>query len=511
MTTLTIEQWGMVDYAHAQRLQLALVKQRQCNPDIPDVCVLLQHPTVFTLGRHGRESHLNVSASFLAEKKIKLVRVQRGGEVTCHGPGQLVCYPVINLRRRGLGVAAFIHKLEQIMLDVTRQFGLQTHRDDRNHGIWLKEKKLGSVGIAIRHGISYHGLALNVAMDLEPFNWINPCGLTGISMGSMHEALQNPPNFTQVEQVMITTLNQHFSQETEQQPSKRSSQRRPAKPAWLKQRLPRAGYEQTRRLVRNNKLCTVCQEARCPNQFECFARGTATFMLMGESCTRNCRFCAISHKGPLPLDPDEPDRIADAVATMGLGYCVLTSVTRDDLADGGADHFAKTMIAIKNKCPDTLIEVLIPDLQGNRAALAHICSHHPAVLNHNIETVAALYPLVRPQAIYQRSLALLQQVKEIDPAIITKSGLMLGLGETEEELLQTITDIRSTGCNLLTLGQYLQPTTEHYPVEQYVPPDKFATLRADALQLGFAGVAAGPRVRSSYQADELHAQAQATM
>ncbi len=278
-----------------------------------------------------------------------------------------------------------------------------------------------------------------------------------------------------------------------------------AKPKWLKQKLPTgSGYEATRRLVKNSGLHTVCQEARCPNQFECFGKGTATFMLMGENCTRNCRFCAVAHAGTKPLDPDEPAKIAKAVHDMKLNYAVLTSVTRDDLADGGAGHFARTIDAIRETCSKTLIEVLIPDLQGNFAALELLCRHTPSVLNHNMETTAALYSKVRPQAFYCRSLELLTNVKKNNPDIVTKSGLMLGLGESLEELKATMSDIKNTGCDLLTLGQYLQPTKDNLKVQRYVPPHEFENIRETALALGFSGVAAGPHVRSSYQAGELY-------
>ncbi len=288
-------------------------------------------------------------------------------------------------------------------------------------------------------------------------------------------------------------------------PKKLSKIRRTAKPKWLKQKLPTgSGYENTRRLLKSSGLCTVCQEARCPNQFECFGKGTATFMLMGENCTRNCRFCAVAHSGTEPLDPEEPCRIANAINSMGLKYAVLTSVTRDDLSDGGAEHFSRTIDAIRELCPGTLVEVLIPDLQGDTVALELLCSHHPSVLNHNVETVASLYPKVRPQALYDRSLELLKNVKIFNPDIVTKSGLMLGLGESTEELKKTMADIKKTGCDLLTLGQYLQPTANNLEVNRYVPPEEFESIREIALELGFSGVAAGPHVRSSYQAGELY-------
>lgn len=277
------------------------------------------------------------------------------------------------------------------------------------------------------------------------------------------------------------------------------------KPRWLRRSLPTGPeYEKMRQLLKNSHLTTVCQEAQCPNQFECYSEGTATFMILGERCTRNCRFCAVEHK-PLSLpDPEEPERVAEAVDILKLRYAVITSVTRDDLADGGASLFAETIRAVRRRRPGTLIEVLIPDLQGNWQALAAIVEAAPDVLNHNMETVAGLYPRVRPEAVYERSLALLTEGKRLNPQLPTKSGIMLGLGETRKELLRLLDDLLATGCDILTLGQYLQPSRNHLPVERFVEPEEFAELEQLALARGFAGVAAGPFVRSSYQAEALY-------
>jgi lipoic acid synthetase len=227
-------------------------------------------------------------------------------------------------------------------------------------------------------------------------------------------------------------------------------------------------------------------------------------MIMGDRCTRNCRFCAVQHGPTGGLDAEEPARIASAVAEMKLDYAVLTSVTRDDLADGGAAHFVATIEAIRKRCPTTLIEVLIPDLLGKRAPLEAICGASPAVLNHNIETVAELYPRVRPQAIYARSLDLLRKASIFNGAPVTKSGIMVGLGESREALIKTMGDLREAGCEIITIGQYLQPTSEHLPVSRFVPPEEFEELEEIAHGLGFGGVAAGPHVRSSYRAGHLY-------
>jgi lipoic acid synthetase len=281
------------------------------------------------------------------------------------------------------------------------------------------------------------------------------------------------------------------------------------KPKWLRRSLPTGPeYEKIRQLLKSHDLTTVCREAKCPNQFECYGKGTATFMILGERCTRNCRFCAVGHQPESLPDPEEPERVAEAVVILGLRYAVVTSVTRDDLADGGASFFAETIRALRKRSPTTLVEVLIPDLQGNWQALRTILDAGPDVLNHNIETVAALYPEVRPQAQYRRSLELLRQAKVISPRIPTKSGIMLGFGETHTELQQTWHDLLAAGCDILTMGQYLQPSPDHLPVRRFLPPEEFAELETEALALGFAGVASAPFVRSSYQAEKLYRQAQ---
>jgi len=277
------------------------------------------------------------------------------------------------------------------------------------------------------------------------------------------------------------------------------------KPRWLKKRLPTGPeYEKVRELVGKDRLHTVCQEAKCPNMWECFSQQTATFLIMGSRCTRNCRFCSVA-QGPVePPDPAEPDRVASAARQMGLSYVVITSVTRDDLADGGAAFFAETIAAVHRRIPSARVEVLIPDFQGNAAALQAVLAARPDVLNHNIETVPRLYTLVRPQARYQRSLQLLSRVQKYTPGLPIKSGLMLGLGESSDEIRSTLKDLIDAGCRILTLGQYLQPSKAHLPVKRFVSPEEFEQWRQLAIEIGFSEVASGPFVRSSYHAKELY-------
>ncbi|MCP4021174.1 MAG: lipoyl synthase, partial [Desulfobacteraceae bacterium] len=277
------------------------------------------------------------------------------------------------------------------------------------------------------------------------------------------------------------------------------------KPAWLKKKLPKGGdYQRVRNLLSKANLHTVCQEANCPNMFECFSKDTSTFMILGKECTRNCRFCNVTPAKPTPVDPDEPIRVAKTALDLKLKYVVVTSVTRDDLDDGGAAHFAQTIGAIRDSLPEGVkVEVLIPDFQGSKDALQIVVNAQPDVINHNVETVPSLYTTVRPEAIYQRSLDLFKTVKSLDPAIPLKSGIMVGLGETMEELKKVIKDLLDHGCSILTLGQYLQPTKKHLAVQKFYTPDEFKLLEEKAKTLGFKKVAAGPFVRSSYQAGEL--------
>jgi lipoyl synthase len=272
-------------------------------------------------------------------------------------------------------------------------------------------------------------------------------------------------------------------------------------PDWIKSRAPTGrAVAETRATVRALGLHTVCEEAQCPNLGECWSHHTATVMLLGDTCTRACRFCAVSHGKPATVDPDEPRRVAEAVAKLGLRHVVMTSVNRDDLPDGGAAHFAATARAVKERVPECTIEVLIPDLQGDHEALATVVASPITILNHNTETVPRLYKRVRPGATYERSLGILSAAKRFRPELRTKTGLMLGLGETRDEIQAVLRDLRATGCEVLTLGQYLRPSMDELPVERYVTPEEFIALGEEARAMGFAYVESGPLVRSSYHA-----------
>lgn len=270
------------------------------------------------------------------------------------------------------------------------------------------------------------------------------------------------------------------------------------KPPWLKKRMDFAGLRAMEAMTAELNLHTICESAMCPNQTECFGRGTATFLIMGARCTRRCTFCKVTHGQPEPLDAEEPIRVAEAVKRLRLRYAVITSVTRDDLEDGGAKHFARTIRAIKTLNPGVRIEVLVPDFIE---AIDRVIEAGPEVVNHNLETIPRLYGQVRPGADYKRSLDLLERAKQGGGRVYTKSGLMLGLGESEEELVRVMGDLRSVGCDMLTLGQYLAPSKTHFPVHEYVHPEKFKSYKAMAENMGFLFVASGPFVRSSYFAE----------
>ena len=275
------------------------------------------------------------------------------------------------------------------------------------------------------------------------------------------------------------------------------------RPEWLKIRIrANEGYDRVNNLINNLNLHTVCQEARCPNIFECWSEGTATFMILGDICTRHCGFCAVGKGRPGTLDPDEPRHVGEAVKELGVRHAVVTSVNRDELPDGGANHFAQTIHWIRKLNPGTRVEVLIPDFCGSQQALNMVLEAGPDVLNHNTETVARLYKRVRPDANYEQSMELLRRADDAKSRqpLLTKSGLMVGLGESIDELLQTFRDISETGCDVLTVGQYLAPTPRHIPIERYYTPDEFAYLKTEALGMGFRYVEAGPLVRSSYHA-----------
>jgi lipoic acid synthetase len=508
-----------LEYEAACRLQEDLVAAR-AQGALGDSLLLVQHPPVITVGRGGGWQDILAPAALLHWEGVRVLPSDRGGRATYHGPGQLVAYPILKLPDDD--VLAYLWRLEEVVIRVLKAYGLMAGRSEEHPGVWLEGNKIAAIGLAVRQGITRHGVALNVAPDLAHFRLLVPCGITDHGVTSMAHELGRTVDLEVVTRKFVAAFGQVFDcqvawAEPGTLPLKEGlydalgEEDDPgSQPRWLWRRVSpesEAAVARMANLLDELGLHTVCQEARCPNLAECFGRGTATFLILGDRCTRGCRFCAVGHGRPAPPDLEEPQRVAEAAARLGLRHVVLTSVTRDDLPDGGAGHFAAAMQALRRRLPGATVEVLVPDFGGSHSALEIVLQAGPDVLNHNVETVPRLYRAVRPGANYRRSLALLARAKALQPGLVTKSGLMLGLGERTAEVIQVLHDLRRAGCDLLTLGQYLQPTEHQLPVARYVPPDEFGLYRDIAEAMGFLGVASGPLVRSSHQAEALWAAA----
>jgi lipoic acid synthetase len=534
---LSIRWLGRVAYDEAHDLQRALFGRSD-----RDHLLLLEHPHTYTLGVHGDASHVLVDPTTVG---AELYRVDRGGDVTYHGPGQLVGYPILSVAgRRGGGMAdtvAYVRSVEGLLIDALAELGVEAMRLDRYPGVWVDAPdgpaKIAAVGVRIARGRTMHGFALNVDPDLAMFDHIVPCGITDKSVTSLR-AVGATASMTEVvdavarqaaslwggdgvDRADVTTAASRPSPEvlaslapSASTPTGTSVRLRgrlasagvtdgleitQRKPDWLRAPL-RLGAEVTRLggTLRDLDLVTVCEEAGCPNLSECWAEGTATFMVCGSRCTRACGFCLVDTSKPLPLDPDEPARVAEAVRRMSLGHAVVTMVARDDLPDGGAAHMAATVEAIRAANPGTRVEVLISDLGGDRAALEIILETRPDVVNHNIETVARLQRAVRPSAGYARSLTVL--ARSARPGITVKSGLVVGMGETFDEVVQTLSDLVAVGVEIVTIGQYLRPTSRHLPVARWWEPADFDRWKEIGEDLGLAHVESSPLTRSSYHA-----------
>jgi lipoic acid synthetase len=497
--------------------------------------LLLEHPHVYTLGVRAKSEHILTDPSLVG---ADLERADRGGDVTYHGPGQLVGYPILTVPMGPGAIPAHVAKIEALVQAVLADLGIQGAGHLSGFpGVWIDPegpcpRKICAIGVRVDRGRSMHGFALNVDPDLTMFEHIVPCGLVGKKVTSLAaEGVQ--VTMREVVEAVIRHAGDMFgSNEVTTQFSSwwkhailapigagasqaaRPLERRLAaagvdaskaltiatrKPDWLRVKAHMGPeFVELKRVMRDRSLVTVCEEAGCPNIFECWADGTATFMINGERCTRACGFCLVDTAHPLPVDPSEADRVADAVARMGLEHAVVTAVARDDLADGGAAGFAATITAIRARRPETRVEVLIPDCKGDPDALAAIFAARPDVLNHNIETVLRLQRAVRPSASYARSLAVLARAKAA--GLTTKSGLILGLGEEADEVLGALADLRAVGVDIVTLGQYLRPTAAHLPIVRWWHPEEFDALARAGTEMGFAHVQASPLTRSSYHA-----------
>lgn len=496
-----------VNYLRALKIQRELQKVR-IEGAIPDCLLLLEHPPTFTLGRSGDADNILVSEKRLAQEGVAFYSVERGGDVTYHGFGQLVGYPILDLKNYKQDVHWLVERLEEVLIRTLAAFGVASGRRSKYPGVWVENDKIASIGLAVAKWVTMHGFALNVNPDLRHFGMINPCGLKGVSMTSMSAVLGRQVNLAKVRSRVVEEMAEEFGWEilqtdrrVEELLHRYGVVNQKFWPGWLTVAPPKQGVmEGIGDIVEQGKLHTVCEGACCPNAAECFALGTATFMILGDTCTRNCRFCSVSKGKPKGHDPEEPLAVAEAVQKLGLRHAVITSVTRDDLPDGGAGHFADMIRAVHKLNPCTTVEVLVPDFRGSEESLAKVLEARPDVLGHNIETVPRLYRQVRPAADYRRSLDLLARARKLAPGVPTKSGLMVGLGENFTEVLVVLDDLRTAGCTYITIGQYLQPTPDHLPVKSFIPPGLFARYQKECLRRGFRRAECGPLVRSSYHA-----------
>ncbi len=541
---LRVRSIGTVPYREADDLQHALAVEAA-----DDYLLILEHPPTYTLGAHADGRHVLADPTLVG---AVLERTDRGGDVTFHGPGQLVAYPVVTVADGPGAGPCHVHHLEQVVIDTLADVGLAgAHRADGYPGVWVgavgeASRKIAAVGVrtvrtAPGRRRTLHGVALNVTTDLAMFSHIVPCGIADRTVTSLRAegvdvpmsvvaeafvaraaAVFGPTGVERAEVVRGPTARTALAVGTagtsgtaghraERPLLRRLRQAGVApeeglsiaerKPSWV--RVPvriGKGYRSLGATVHDLGLVTVCEEAGCPNIYECWADGTATFMINGERCTRACGFCQVDTRHPLPPSPDEPERVAEAVARMALGHAVVTCVARDDLPDGGAGAMAATIQAVRARTPGTAVEVLISDYRGDADALGAVLDARPDVLNHNIETVARLQRAVRPSAGYARSLTVL--ARAASAGLVTKSGLMVGLGERQDEVVATMADLRAVGVSIVTVGQYLRPSRDHLPVSRYWTPEEFEHLRSAGAALGLAHVEASPLTRSSYHARE---------
>jgi lipoic acid synthetase len=501
------------------RYQDALAVQRALFAGDDRYLLLLEHPHVYTLGVRTDPAHLLVD---VASVGAEVVHADRGGDVTYHGPGQLVGYPIVDVPFGPDAIPAYVRSVEQLVIDALGDVGLPgAHRLDGYPGVWIDDRKVCAIGVRVTRGRSMHGFALNVDPDLSYFGHIVPCGIADKTVTSLANEGVAASMADVVDAVVARAAERWGDGHAERQdaappPTFVREQRTiraqrtkvevgglqitARKPEWLRTKAHIGPeYLELKRTMRSLDLVTVCEEAGCPNIFECWGDGTATFMINGDRCTRACGFCLVDTRRPdVPPDPAEAEHVAEAVARMGLAHAVITAVARDDLPDGGAAAFAACVRAVRRRCPDTSVELLIPDCKGDPAALDVLFASRPDVLNHNLETVLRLQRAVRPSASYARSLAVLARAKQA--GLVTKSGIILGMGERQDEVLGAMADLRDVGVEILTLGQYLRPSADHLPVARWWTPDEFDALRITGDAMGFAHVEASPLTRSSYHA-----------
>ena len=552
---LRVRWLGTVPYGEASDLQHAFFEHGN-----DDWLLLLEHPHVYTLGANADLANVLVEPASVG---AECLRTDRGGDVTYHGPGQLVGYPVLSVPgKRGGGMAdtvAYVRSVEQLVIGALNDLGL-THvgRLEQYPGVWVapesdNPRKIAAIGVRLTRGRSMHGFAINVDPDMSMFTHIVPCGIADKSVTSLaQEGIE--VTMSDVIDAVVTRATAMWAVDRDVDradiirrstegdddlspfsrglgaglPVKTGADHRAGPSLRLQGRLAQAGVVdgidlmerkpewmrakisigarplELKKTLRDLQLVTVCEEAGCPNLSECWSDGTATFMINGERCTRKCGFCLVDTRLPEALDPQEPARVAEAVARMELEFAVVTTVARDDLPDEGAGAMAATVRAIRDRNADVQVEVLISDCRGQASALDLIFESRPDVLNHNVETVPRLQRAVRPSAGYARSLAVLSRAKRA--GLLTKSGLVGGMGETDDEIASVLADLAGIGVSIVTIGQYLRPTSTHLPVDRWVVPEQFSMFAAIGRELGIDHVESSPLTRSSFHAKQAAAE-----
>jgi lipoic acid synthetase len=520
---------GRISFAEANDFQRALLQSSD------DYILVFEHPPTYTRGIRTQEEHFLVPPETL---DAVVIDADRGGDVTYHAPGQVVAWAIVTVADDPSAGKVHVTKLEDAVIATVRHFDPEgrlgrVDRLDGYPGVWAdvdgRPSKIAAVGVRTERnelGLrrTLHGVALNVDIDMEGFKAIVPCGIADKPVASMtslgltvsavdvderlgvelEERLGGPAAVARVdrsaasigtERPMLRRLRKAGVDPDAGVPI------RSRKPEWLRIEAHMGEeFQSLRTLTEDLRLVTVCEEAGCPNIFECWSAGTATFMVNGERCTRACGFCLIDTRKPFALDPSEPERVAEAVVRLKLAHAVITCVARDDLDDGGAGAIAATVLAIRERSPETNVEVLTSDLKGDAASLQLIFDAQPDVLNHNVETVARLQRAVRPSAGYLRSLTVL--ARSVQAGFTTKSGLMVGLGESADEVEEVLADMAAVGVSIATIGQYLRPTVDHLPVARWWEPSEFEDLAARGRRLGLKHVQSSPLTRSSYHARE---------
>ena len=534
---LNVRWLGSLPYSEALILQKGLKDSVSDEYNPYDYLLLLEHNNVITIGRTGDAKNLLFDRDQLQKKGIEFFETDRGGDVTFHGKGQLIGYPIMRLQDPKK-VIPFVRSLEEIIIKTLNSFDIDAFSKEDDTGVWTPKGKIASIGVKVSKWTTYHGFSLNIFDKLEGFNLINPCGNKDEKISAVHtfnkeisfDDVVNKLTSTfvdefgykdvgiQMSQFTPTQLKKHKKHEIDEMLDKGVFQKNnnivpitikgllpdePQRPEWMKVKANLGkDYRDLKNLISEKKLNTVCEEASCPNIYECWSMGTATFMIMGDTCTRACGFCDVNTGKPCDLDDLEPLRVAESVQTMELTHAVITSVNRDDLPDGGSNFFANTIDEVKRLNPSTSVEVLIPDFKGDRRAIDNIIEASPEVLNHNLETVPRLQREIRTAASYGRSLSLLQYAKDSAFLGKTKTGLIVGMGEEFEEVIAVLEDLSQINVDIVTIGQYLRPTAKHRPIHRYVEKEEFVKYKTIGESFGIPHIESGPLVRSSYHAKD---------